>query len=268
MSEGMIKVGMADVNVCHAPGAITTLGLGSCVGVVLYDRTTRTAGLAHVMLPDSTKVRQNQNKAKFADTGIDLLIEMLRNEGANCSMLTAKIAGGAQMFAFSTNNDMLRVGERNVEAVKAKLKELGIRILAEDTGANYGRTVEFYPETGDFLIKSVGKPEKIIEIRGIPRRRKILKTEYIPKVITLLAGAVVCIVSIVRHMDTTYSLEILLAALIIFYIIGCLARHIIERVMVSNRFVKEVTDEMVKEAQEAAQEESSESEEAEETSDH
>ena len=148
MSEGMIKVGMADVNVCHAPGAITTLGLGSCVGVVLYDRTTRTAGLAHVMLPDSTKVRQNQNKAKFADTGIDLLIEMLRNEGANCSMLTAKIAGGAQMFAFSTNNDMLRVGERNVEAVKAKLKELGIRILAEDTGANYGRTVEFYPETG------------------------------------------------------------------------------------------------------------------------
>ncbi len=95
-----------------------------------------------------------------------------------------------------------------------------------------------------------------------------MKTEYIPKVITLLAGAVVCIVSIVRHMDTTYSLEILLVALIIFYIIGCLARHIIERVMVSNRFVKEVTDEMVKEAQEAAQEESSESEETEETSDH
>ena len=95
-----------------------------------------------------------------------------------------------------------------------------------------------------------------------------MKTEYIPKVITLLAGAVVCIVSIVRHMDTTDSHAILLAALIIFYFIGCLARHIIERVMVSNRFVKKVTDEMVKEAQEAAQEESSESEEAEETSDH
>lgn len=70
-----------------------------------------------------------------------------------------------------------------------------------------------------------------------------MKTEYIPKVITLLAGAVVCIVSIVRHMDTTYSLEILLAALIIFYIIGCIARRIIEKVMTSNRFIKEVTDE-------------------------
>ena len=66
------------------------------------------------------------------------------------------------MFAFESNNDMLRVGQRNVEAVKEKLKQLGIRILAEDTGKNYGRTVEFYPETGDFLIKSVGKPQKVI----------------------------------------------------------------------------------------------------------
>lgn len=94
-----------------------------------------------------------------------------------------------------------------------------------------------------------------------------MKTEYIPKVITLFAGAVVCIVSIVRHMDTTYSLEILLAALIIFYIIGCLARHIIEKVMISNRFIKEVTDEMVKETQDAAEEEASDKEAKDGTSD-
>ena len=120
------------------------------------------AGLVHVMLPDSTQVRQNQNRAKFADTGIDYLIEQMEKEGALKSRLTAKIAGGAQMFAFSTNNDMLRVGERNVEAVKAKLRKLGIHILAEDTGLNFGRTVEFYPETGDFVIKSVGKPIRTI----------------------------------------------------------------------------------------------------------
>ena len=161
MDGTMIKVGMADANICHSPDVITTLGLGSCVGVALYDKTTKIAGLVHVMLPDSTKVRQNQNKAKFADTGIDMLIDMMRKEGANRSLLTAKIAG-AQMFAFGSNNDMLRVGQRNVEAVKAKLKELGIRILAEETGENYGRTVEFYPETGDFLIKSVGREQKII----------------------------------------------------------------------------------------------------------
>ena len=158
----MIKVGMADLNICHSPDAITTLGLGSCVGVVLYDKGRKIAGMVHVMLPDSTKVRQNQNKAKFADTGIDLLIEMLQKEGSVKSALTAKIAGGAQMFAFNSNNDMLRVGERNVEAVKTKLNSIGIRILAEDTGLNYGRTVEFYPETGDFVIKAVGKPVKTI----------------------------------------------------------------------------------------------------------
>jgi chemotaxis protein CheD len=162
MDGTMIKVGMADLNVCRAPDAITTLGLGSCVGVALYDKSTKIAGLVHVMLPDSTIVRQNQNKAKFADTGIDMLLQELAKMGVRKTSLTAKIAGGAQMFSFSTNNDMLRVGERNVEAVKKKLKELGIRILAEDTGDSYGRTVEFYPATGDFVIKSVGKPVKTI----------------------------------------------------------------------------------------------------------
>lgn len=158
----MIKVGMADLNICFAPDSISTLGLGSCVGVALYDKALHMAGLVHVMLPDSTQVRQNQNRAKFADTGIDYLIEMMTKKGAKRANLTAKIAGGAQMFAFSGNSDMLRVGERNVLAVKKKLNSLGIRILAEDTGLNFGRTVEFYPDTGNFVIKSVGKAVKTI----------------------------------------------------------------------------------------------------------
>jgi len=157
-----LKVGMADLKVCRAPDAVTTLGLGSCVGVALYDKSIKLAGLVHVMLPDSTQIRQNHNRAKFADTGIDYLIEQMVAKGANKSRLTAKIAGGAQMFAFNGNSDMLRVGQRNVQAVKRKLSLLGIRILSEDTGLNYGRTVIFYPETGDFVIKSVGKPQKII----------------------------------------------------------------------------------------------------------
>jgi len=104
----MIKVGMADLNICTAPDALTTLGLGSCVGIVLYDSITRTAGMVHIMLPDSTKIRNNENTAKFADTGIDALIFKLTAIGANRNRLIAKIAGGAQMFAFSSANDMLR----------------------------------------------------------------------------------------------------------------------------------------------------------------
>lgn len=158
----MIRVGMADLNICLPPDAITTLGLGSCVGIVLYDPITKVSGLAHIMLPDSTKVRNNSNLAKFADTGIDVLIQQMLQKGAAKARLVAKIAGGAQMFAFGAQSDMLRVGERNVEAVKKKLASLGIRIIAEDTGNSYGRTIEFYPENGGLLIKAVGKPQKTI----------------------------------------------------------------------------------------------------------
>ena len=153
---------MADLNICSSPDAITTLGLGSCVGIVLYDPVLKIAGLAHIMLPDSTKIRSNENVAKFADTGIESLLDQLIQNGANKMRIIAKIAGGAQMFAFSAENAMLCIGKKNVEATKKKLGELGIRIIAEDTGDSYGRTIEFYPETGELLIKSVGKEQKII----------------------------------------------------------------------------------------------------------
>ena len=153
---------MADLNVCVAPNGITTLGLGSCVGIALRDPVTKIGGLAHIMLPDSTTIRNNTNIPKFADTGIEELVKQVVAKGASRARLVAKIAGGAQMFAFQTKSDMVRIGERNVEASKKKLRELKIPILAEDTGKNYGRTVIFYPETGDFIIRAVGKAESVI----------------------------------------------------------------------------------------------------------
>ncbi|MDD6571024.1 MAG: chemotaxis protein CheD [Thermoflexaceae bacterium] len=161
MSE-MIKVGMADLKICKYPDKLTTLGLGSCVGIALYDSATKISGLAHIMLPDSTQIRNNSNIAKFADTGIVELIRQMTAAGASKSRLTAKIAGGAQMFAMKDNSDFMRVGDRNVEAVKAVLAKEGIRIIAQDTGLNYGRTVELDSATGEYLIKSVGKPVKVI----------------------------------------------------------------------------------------------------------
>lgn len=154
-----IKVGMADLNVCVSPDRITTLGLGSCVGIALRDPVTKIGGLAHIMLPDSTTIRNNSNIPKFADTGIEELVKQVTRKGANRSRLVAKIAGGAQMFGFNSNSEMVRVGERNVQATKKKLAQLKIPILAEDTGKNFGRTVIFYPETGDFVIRAVGKQE-------------------------------------------------------------------------------------------------------------
>lgn len=163
MSE-IIKVGMADLKTCVSPNGITTLGLGSCVGIAVRDSVNKIGGLAHIMLPDSKAIRNGQqNIAKFADTGIEELVRQMERLGAMRSRMVAKIAGGATMFVFQGNGTNFgQVGERNVEAVKRKLKELKIPIVAEDTGANYGRTVIFYPESGDFHIRAVGKSESII----------------------------------------------------------------------------------------------------------
>ena len=158
----IIKVGMADLNTCVSPDGITTLGLGSCVGIAIRDPLTKIGGLAHVMLPDSTEIKNNLNIYKFADTGIEELVRLLVEKGASRARLVAKIAGGAQMFAFQNKSDLGRGCERNVQASKKKLAELKIPILAEDTGENFGRTVIFYPETGDYVIRTAGKPERVI----------------------------------------------------------------------------------------------------------
>ena len=158
----VIKVGMADLNICKSPDIITTIGLGSCIGLTFYDPITKIGGLVHYMLPDSTQLRNNTNIAKFADTGIDALLRKVLMAGANRNRLVAKIAGGAKMFQVSGGSNVGNVGERNAMAAKMKLRALGIRLAAEDTGLNFGRTVELHCETGEFYIKAIGKPVKII----------------------------------------------------------------------------------------------------------
>lgn len=158
----VVKVGMADLNICKSPDVITTLGLGSCIGLTLYDPVTKIGGMVHYMLPDSTQVRNNENIAKFADTGIDELLKKVIAAGASKQRLVAKIAGGAKMFETTGVSAIGNIGARNAEAAKQILKQNGIRLIAEDTGLNYGRTVELHCETGEFHIKAVGRPVKVI----------------------------------------------------------------------------------------------------------
>ena len=161
MSE-LIRVGMADYKVGRAPASLISYGLGSCVGVTLYDSSMKVGGLLHIMLPDSTQARSNENPAKFADTGIPLMLKEIIALGAVRSRVVAKIAGGSQMFKFANATDIMRVGERNSQAVKVVLKDLNIRIIADDTGGNYGRTVELKLDTGVYRIKTIDKGEKEI----------------------------------------------------------------------------------------------------------
>jgi len=154
----IIKVGIAQMDVVKAPNTIRTSGLGSCVGVILYDESKQIAGLIHVMLPDSSLGRSDAvNVAKFADTGIKALIELLKLEGVHAFRLKAKIAGGAQMFQFTSDKDSMRIGPRNVEAVKVELRKNSIPLVAEDTGGNSGRTIEFDPITSKLNIRTVNQ---------------------------------------------------------------------------------------------------------------
>ena len=157
-----ITVGMADLNICRAPDVLITVGLGSCIGLTLYDPVNKIGGMVHYMLPDSHITANNSNIAKFADTGIPELLKRITLAGANRSRLIAKIAGGAKMFGVNQMSNIGSIGERNAAAAKQILNELNIKLVAEDTGLNYGRTVELHCDTGDFHIKAIKKPIKVI----------------------------------------------------------------------------------------------------------
>lgn len=134
-----IKVGISDYKVAKSPYKLITLGLGSCVGIAIYDKVDKVGGLSHIMLPDSTLFRREVKVEKFADLAIPKMVEEI-TKGSRNKNLIAKIAGGASMFSF-TDETNGNIGYRNVVAVEEKLKELGIPILGKHTGGNIGRTM-------------------------------------------------------------------------------------------------------------------------------
>lgn len=158
-----VIVGIADFKIVKAPNQIMTIGLGSCCGVVLYDETSKIAGLVHVLLSDSKFEKNVVNKAKYADSGINLLYQEMIKAGANTRFIRAKLAGGAHMFNFkNTGNSIFTIGERNVKACKETLSKLKISIVSEDVLGSCGRTIVFDTTTSKLRIKSVGKSDKYI----------------------------------------------------------------------------------------------------------
>ncbi|MHC1575753.1 MAG: chemotaxis protein CheD [Methanosarcinaceae archaeon] len=154
--SNMIIVGMADCAVTVPPKKLTTLGLGSCIGIALYDPHVKVAGMVHIMLPSIKQARSQENLAKFADTGIPHLVGQMEELGAVKRRIEAKIAGGASMFSFNKNSN-LNIGERNIIATKSMLVEMNIPLIAEDVGKNYGRTIVLDGENGVLFVKSALK---------------------------------------------------------------------------------------------------------------
>lgn len=154
----LLVVGISDYKLARNPNVIVTYALGSCIGICLYDKQLKIGGLSHIMLPESSMFTNNDiNRMKFADTAIVDLVKDLVKLGADRRRLTAKIAGGAQMFEVQQGSLVGTIGDRNKVSVKNTLQDLKIPILAEDTGLNYGRTVYFDLETGIMKVQSLSR---------------------------------------------------------------------------------------------------------------
>jgi len=151
------RVGIADFAVTTEGAVLTTSGLGSCLGIALYDDRAGVAGLIHVMLP--TAPADPPNVAKYADTGIDAVLTAMSDEGARPGRVRAKLAGGSAMFEFDSQDEP--IGERNVAVTRATLDRLGIPVDAEDVGGDSGRSIRFHGDTGELRIKSAGTEHRI-----------------------------------------------------------------------------------------------------------
>jgi chemotaxis protein CheD len=156
-----IRVKVADFAVA-ATGTITTIGLGSCVAIMLYDASVRVGGLAHVLLPSEAMSRDRSNPAKFPATVMPLLLEEMLKLGARRDRLVAKIAGGASMFGSLMPTGGINIGERNVAAVKEVLAGAKLPLVGEDTGADYGRSVFLHLEDGRVEVRSLRRGLRVL----------------------------------------------------------------------------------------------------------
>lgn len=148
-----VKVGIAEYEVTTDGTELTTSGLGSCIGVALHDPEAGAAGLVHVMLP--TAADNEGARAKFADTGVEILVEAMETAGADRSRMVAKIAGGSDMLDFTENG--ATIGARNATKVRETLERFSIPIDGEDIGGDHGRSLRLEPRTGDLVIKSANQ---------------------------------------------------------------------------------------------------------------
>ena len=152
---------VADFAVGKGGGVISTIGLGSCVAIAIYDKQTRVGGMAHVLLPSEGLSRDKDNRAKFPGTAVPLLLEEMKKLGAR-GPYTAKIAGGSSMFGALLPSGGINMGERNVLSSRQALSEAGIPLAAQDVGGDYGRSVYFHLDDGRMLVRSLKSGDRAL----------------------------------------------------------------------------------------------------------
>lgn len=162
MRPAEIVVRVADLQVARDGETLITVGLGSCVAIVLYDPVARVGGLAHILLPSPALSREQDNPAKFPQSALPKLLELMTAAGANPRRVTARLAGGASMFANLSPAGAIQMGERNVVACKQVLSQHDVPLVAESVGGDFGRTVRLHLDTGRLEVSSVANGVEIL----------------------------------------------------------------------------------------------------------
>lgn len=160
VEKNSVEVNMAEMKIARAPDLLVTRGLGSCLGIVLYDPTKKIGAIAHPMLPDIEKAKNKSNPARFVNSVIEKMVEDLRKEGCLKKNLVAKLFGGAHMFSFISQDSILNVGEKNIVMAKAMFEQLGIEVAGEELRGIVGRTVVLDLETSKVCVKTIAAGEK------------------------------------------------------------------------------------------------------------
>jgi chemotaxis protein CheD len=160
--KGEIIVKVADLRFGTGKDILVTIGLGSCVAIVLYDATARVGGLAHVLLPTPALSRQDSNPAKFPQTAVPLLLEQMGQHGASIRRISARLIGGASMFSGLGAPGTIQMGERNVVASRQTLHQHSVAIVGEATGGDFGRTVRLWVVDGRVEVSSVAHGVQIL----------------------------------------------------------------------------------------------------------
>jgi chemotaxis protein CheD len=156
-----IRIRVAECAVAGT-GILSTIGLGSCVAIALYDASARVGGLAHILLPDRSTAKVATNLAKFPDTAVPLMLAQMQRLGASRSRVRAKIVGGASMFEGTLEPGTASIGQRNVEATRQVLTGAGILVEAEDVGGDHGRSVFLYLDDGRVEVRSARTSTRVL----------------------------------------------------------------------------------------------------------
>jgi chemotaxis protein CheD len=157
-----LRVKVADFAVGrNGDTVIATVGLGSCVAIALYDPVSRVGGLAHVLLPNESMARDRSNRAKFPSAAVPLLLTAMKGLGVNGG-ISARLVGGASMFASLLPTGGVNIGERNVAASRVALAAAGVPVLAEDVGGDYGRSVYFHLGDGRIEVHSLRTGRRVL----------------------------------------------------------------------------------------------------------